>query len=276
MCKAYQDKVVFITGASSGIGAALAHEWARRGAHVVLTARRIDRLSTLATELTQTYGIRALALECDVTKPDDLNKCVRQSVQAFGRIDVAVANAGFGVIGSFEKLTLEDYRRQFDTNIDGVIRTAQAVIPELKKTQGRLLITGSVMGYIATPQASPYAMSKFAVRALAESLYYELKPQGVKVYYVAPGFVESEIYQVNNKGQRIGSSKDGVPSWLRMSAPRAAREIVRRSLRCNKEIVITGHGKVIVFFQRHMPWLITWIMCRFVRRHRPEAAPSTP
>src|SRR5262249_11416949 len=115
----FTDHVVFITGASSGIGAALAREFAKPGASLVLAARRTDRLEKLASELGRN-GRRAIALACDVTRDGDLERAAAAVRDAFGRIDVVVANAGFSVVGTFERLTLDDYRRQFETNVFGV------------------------------------------------------------------------------------------------------------------------------------------------------------
>ena len=114
-------------------------------------------------------GRRALVVACDVTQDGALDRAVGQAVEAFGRLDVAVANAGFGVVGPFERLALDDYRRQFETNVFGVLRTAAAALPALRRTRGTLVIIGSVSGHVPIAGASPYAMSKAAVRALAGS-----------------------------------------------------------------------------------------------------------
>ena len=242
-----------ITGASSGIGAALAREFARHGADLVLLARRADRLATLATEL-ERAGRRALALTADVTVDGDLDKAVAQARAALGRLDVVVANAGFGVVGPVERLALDDYRRQFETNIFGVLRTVHATLADLKASRGRLVVIGSVAGYVATPGSSPYSMSKFAVRALAEALGHELAPAGVAVTLVSPGYVDSEIRRVDNAGL----------------FQTAARQIVRAVARRRREVVITGHGKVAVFMQRHAPWLVARFVRAFGVRSRPE------
>jgi NADP-dependent 3-hydroxy acid dehydrogenase YdfG len=126
LIKRFADQVVFLTGASSGIGEALAKVFADEGAKLVLLARRDDRLQLLAKAL-ETGGKETLVQKCDVTRDGDLEKAAEAARQRFGRIDVVVANAGFGIIGKLEKLSLEDYRRQFETNVFGVLRTVQAV-----------------------------------------------------------------------------------------------------------------------------------------------------
>lgn len=259
--------VAFITGASSGIGAALAREFSRQGYRTVLIARRTDRIEELARELSA-RGTPSLAVAGDVTRDGDLEAAVEQTLAAWGQIDVVVANAGFGVLGKVERLKLEDYHRQFATNVDGVLRTVWATVPALKKSRGHLLIIGSVMGYLSMPESSPYGMSKFAVRALAESLDHELAPDGVKVKYIAPGFVQTEIFQVNNRGQHKPATRDSVPAWIRMPADKAARHIVW-GLKCRRrEIVITGHGKLIVFLARHAPGVLRFAIRNLVKRHR--------
>src|SRR5262249_50897168 len=154
-------------------------------------------------------------------------------------------------------LTLEDYRRQLETNVFGVLRTVYAGLPALEASQGRLVIIGSVSGHLSMPGGSAYAMSKFAVRALAEALGLGLERHGVSVTLISPGFVESEIRQVDNRGVVRSTPAPGPPRWLTMPTARAARLIVRATARRRREVVITGHGKLAVFLMRHMPWMVT-------------------
>ena len=236
----------------------------------MLLARRTDRLAALAVEL-ERGGRRALALGCDVTRDGDLERAVARARTALGRLDVVVANAGFGVVGPLARLTLEDYRRQFETNVFGVLRTIYATLADLERARGRLVIIGSVTGYVAAPGSSPYAMSKFAVRGLAEALGHELAPRGVSVTLISPGFVASEIRRVDNRGAlRDTAPRDPIPAWLVMPAERAARQIVRAVARRRREVVLTPTGKLAVFLQRHAPWLVAWGMRRFGVRSRGE------
>lgn len=266
----FTDQVVFITGASSGIGEALAREFAREGAKLVLAARRLDRLESLAASLRE-RGASALAVACDVTRDGDLEAALARAHEVFGPIDVVVANAGFGVVGRFQKLSLEDFRRQFETNVFGLLRTVQATLPDLLVTRGRLALLGSVSGHISAPEASPYSMSKFAVRALAEALYAELAPGGVSVTLISPGFVATEIRHLDKSGQYRETVKDPIPAWLQMPAEKAARQIVRAIARGKRERVITLHGKALVAINGLIPGLIPRLfrwMARRVRRGR--------
>ncbi|MBI5067404.1 MAG: SDR family oxidoreductase [Deltaproteobacteria bacterium] len=271
-----EGKVALVTGASSGIGAALARELSRRGATLVLLARRADRIAALGEELGAAQG-RAMAIPADVARDGDLPRAVAAALERFGRLDVVVANAGFGVAGPFARLTLDDYRRQMETNVFGVLRTAQAALPALRASRGTLVLIGSVSGHVSAPGSSPYSMSKFAVRALAEALRAELWPEGVATVLVSPGFVESEIRRVDNQGRLREGARDAVPAWLRLPADAAARRIARAILRRDREVVVTLHGKLLVLLARLCPGLLAWVGRRVAARPpRPrEGAPRS-
>lgn len=262
------SKTVFITGASSGIGAGLAREYARRGYRLALFARRLDLLETLAVEL-RAAGAQVSVHQGDVTRDGDVARALDELAAGGTAIDVLYANAGFGVAGSVQCLTLDDYRRQFETNVFGMLRTVKESLPALRASRGQLVLVGSVAGHAASPGMSAYSMSKFAVRALAETLHADLAPEGISVTLVSPGFVDSDIRRTSNTGIVHRDAPDPIPAWLRVGTARAAREIVRGVSRRRAEIVVTGHGKVIVFFARHFSGLLR-ALGRLVYRGRPE------
>ncbi len=250
---ATNDKVVVITGASAGIGEALAREYARRGAKVVVLARRLDRLESLARELGPS---QCLALACDVNAEGDLAAAIAQATERFGGVDVVIANAGFGVDGALESLSVEDFRRQFETNVFAVVRTAQVSFEALKARRGVFCAIGSVAGFLPTPKSIAYNMSKAAVRSMCETLAVEWAREGVSVVHVAPGFVESEIRRVDRTGTFKESRKDPVPAFLVMPARKAAKVIADGVAARRPEVVVTGHGKLGVAMSRLAPGVV--------------------
>jgi short-subunit dehydrogenase len=262
------NQTVLITGASSGIGAGLAREFARRGFRVALVARRLEQLESLATVM-KVSGERATAHKADVTVDGDIARVVAELAAQHVTPSIVVANAGFGIVGKAQDLSLVDYRRQMETNLFGVLRTLHETVDALRRTRGRFVIMGSVAGHLSAPGGSPYAMSKFAVRALAEALHGDLRAIGVSCTLVSPGFVDSDIRRTDNRGGVHPHAKDPIPAWLRMRTDKAARIMVRGILRGKRELVVTFHGKVLIFFARHLPRLTRWLLLRSYRA-RPE------
>jgi len=259
----FRDKSVLITGASSGIGEELALQLAQAGARLTLAARRRDRLESLAEKIAALDGApRPIISECDVTRDGDQERVVAEAVHAFGKLDVVFANAGFGVVAPLKKLTLEDYRRQFETNVFGVLRTIYAALLELEKSRGNLAIVGSVSGWFSAPRSSPYSMSKFALRGLANAITTELRPAGIKVTLLSPGFVASDIRRIDNFGELHPNAKDPIPPWMMVSTPKAVREMLRAVARGKREQIVTGHGKVVVAVERLAPWMLRALTAR--------------
>jgi NADP-dependent 3-hydroxy acid dehydrogenase YdfG len=185
------DPVFLITGASSGIGAATARQAAAAGYRLVLAARSTDRLQALADELGGAE--RAIAVTCDVTQFDAQEAMVRRALDAFGRIDVAFANAGFGGARGFLNESPEQWRAMVLTNVLGCAYTIRATIPPLKESAGHLLLTSSVAGRRALP-GSLYSATKHAVTAMAESARQDLNDTGVRVTSIEPGMVDTPFF----------------------------------------------------------------------------------
>jgi short-subunit dehydrogenase len=265
------EPAVLITGASSGIGAGLAREFVRRGWSVALIARRVEQLETLAAELRQAGG-KATAHQGDVTVDGEIARVVAE-LGAQGVVpSIVIANAGFGIVGKVQNLRQEDYRRQLETNFFGVLRTFQESFAALKRSHGRFVVMGSVAGHISAPGGSPYAVSKFGVRALAEALHGDLKGTGVGCTLVSPGFVDSDIRRVDNRGGFHPEAPDPIPAWLRMKTDKAARIMARGILAGKREVKVTFHGKVMIFMARHMSGLLRWFLVRnYKARPEPES-----
>lgn len=250
----FRNKIILITGASSGIGRALALEFARLGARLVLAARRKQRLDELVRDI-DSLGSQSISVACDVNKKEDLERMVEETHQSFGLIDIVVANAGIPMNGKFEALSLDHYRQELETNVFGLIGTAYAALNDLRKTQGTLVLMGSTAGYTAFPGSSAYAMSKSAVRAFAESVRYELADRGINVVLISPGFIQSELRMVDNRGVFHPEYTDWVPGWLVMPTKKAAKKIVRAIKRGNREQFITIHARLFYFLRQYFPWL---------------------
>ncbi|MGA2012631.1 MAG: SDR family oxidoreductase [Solirubrobacteraceae bacterium] len=195
------DPVFLITGASSGIGAATALAAADAGYRVVVAARSIDRLRTLAGELGGEE--RALAIRCDVTEWLDQEALVASALERFGRLDVAFANAGFGAKRGFLNESPEHWRSMVLTNVYGAALTIRATIPALRESRGHLLLTGSVAGRRSLP-GSLYSATKWAVTAMGESARQELNGSGVRVTLIEPGMVDTAFFE-NRPNAALGA-----------------------------------------------------------------------
>ncbi|WP_020670920.1 SDR family oxidoreductase [Amycolatopsis nigrescens] len=197
------DKVVAITGASSGIGAATAQELATRGAAVVLGARRTDRLDSLAARI-RAEGGRAEILEVDVTRRADLEELVGLAVQRFGRLDVLVGNAGVARIAPMADLDVDDWGAMIDVNLRGVLHGIAAALPVFRRQgNGHFITTVSTSGLKIVPSQAVYAGTKNAVRTLLEALRQESTDGVLRTTSISPGFVRTELVDhIDDPGQR--------------------------------------------------------------------------
>jgi len=188
-----EGKIVVITGASSGLGEATARLLSSQGASVVLGARRADRLQSLAEALTDAGG-KAIALPTDVTQPDQVQALVDAAVQAHGRIDVMINNAGLMPQALLERLQIGEWDRMIDVNIKGVLYGIAAALPYMQKQKaGHFINVSSVAGHKVGPGFAVYAATKFAVRALSEGLRQEVKPYNIRTTVISPGAVATEL-----------------------------------------------------------------------------------
>ena len=188
-----EAKVVVITGASSGLGEASARLLSREGASVVLGARREDRIRSLADELTGSGG-KALAVTTDVTHRDQVKGLVAAAVNAYGRIDVMINNAGLMPQSPIERLKIDEWDRMIDVNIKGVLYGIAAALPYMKQQKaGHIINVSSVAGHKVGPGFAVYAATKHAVRALSEGLRQEVKPYNIRTTVISPGAVATEL-----------------------------------------------------------------------------------
>ena len=189
----WQNKVVLISGASSGIGRALAIELARRGAAVGLLARRQDLLREVVREI-EAHGGKASALPTDVTDANAVRAAVSALQSDFGPIDLLIANAGVGATIAAGKLEPEGVAKVFSVNVMGVVNCATAVIPQMtERGRGQLAVISSLAAYRGLPKSAAYCASKAAISSLFESLRLDLQPQGINVTIIYPGFIKTPL-----------------------------------------------------------------------------------
>src|SRR2546427_5902366 len=188
------DKVVVITGASSGIGESTAKLLARHGAKVVMGARRKDRIDAVVKEISGAGG-KAIGFAVDVTKRAELEALIKGAVDSFGRVDVMVNNAGIMPIAPIKLLKVEEWDRQIDVNIKGVLYGVAAALPQMQKQKsGHIINVASVFGIkVFAPGGTVYSATKSAVRALTEGLRVELHPENIRCTMISPGAVATEI-----------------------------------------------------------------------------------
>lgn len=190
-----KDKVVVITGASSGLGEATARHLSDKGAIVVLGARRVERIEALAEELTSQGG-RARAVTTDVTVREDVQRLVEIAVEEFGRIDVMINNAGLMPHSPLERLKVEDWDQTIDVNLTGVLYGIAAALPHMQtQKSGHIINVSSVAGHKVNPGGAVYSATKTAVRVLSEGLRQEVKPYNIRTTIISPGAVATELPQ---------------------------------------------------------------------------------
>lgn len=188
-------KVIVITGASSGVGAATARHLAERGATVVLGARRTDRLEALSRELNEA-GHKAKAVTTDVTDKDEVKRLVDSAVAEFGRVDVVLNNAGLMPLAPLEQLKFDEWNQMIDVNLKGTLFGIAAALPHMKEQKsGHIINVSSVYGHKLGPAATVYCATKFAVRALSEGLRQEVKPYNIRTTIISPGAVATELLE---------------------------------------------------------------------------------
>ncbi len=185
-----QEKVWFLTGASTGFGRLLAEELLRRGGKVIATARSMDKVA----DLEQMYPGRAKAYALDVTDPAQIASVVAQASACFAPVDILVNNAGFGLIGAIEEATEDEFMPVFETNVFGLIRVTRAFLPRMRERgSGHIINLSSIGGLIAQPGWGFYNATKFAVEGFSEALAAELKPLGIHVTVVEPGAFRTDF-----------------------------------------------------------------------------------
>ena len=261
MVNFYKDKVIIVTGASSGIGLASAKRFVSLGAKVVLAARSIDKLETIADELNNRFSANdskpmAHCIKTDVTKEDDCKNLIDKTVEKFGKIDILVNNAGVSMRAVFKDLDLKVMKTLMDTNFWGTVYCTKYALPYLLESKGSVVGVISTAGYVGLPARTAYSASKFAVRGFLETLRIEHLYDGLHVMIFAPGFTTSNIRNVALTAD--GSHQGETPrnEERMMSAERVARILARGITRKKAQMVLTPLGKATLFVSRNLPRVV--------------------
>jgi len=261
-----KNKVVLITGASSGFGQDAARLFAREGCKVVLTARRLDRLQSLAVEI-QNAGGEALAIPVDVTERAEIEVMVQTTLDLYERIDILFNNAGFGSVDWFEKLNPE---RNIETiirvNLIGTMLVTRAILPHmLERREGHIINMCSIAGLIAAPLITTYSAGKHGMRAFTDALRREVAPFGIKVSGIYPGPAKTEF------GQRIERTRSRETvnkiKYPHLSSVYVAQRIVRIAKRPVRSLVIPWWYRVITTFDTLFPVVVDWILYFFAKKN---------
>jgi short-subunit dehydrogenase len=271
-----KGNVVIVTGASSGIGEATARQFGREGAKIVLAARRVDRLESLAQEIAaMNTGAETLVVQADLSKLDDIRSLITQTFDKFGRIDVLVNNAGFGRLNWLENLDpVKDIQAQFDVNVLGVIQTTRQALPVMmKQRSGHIINMCSMAGLVATPTYTVYAACKHAVHGFSEALRREVKPWGIDVSMIYPGGVVTEFKQHAGIKRKTGAT---TPRSLLLTAEQVGDAVVKLVRRPRAMWILPWGWTVSVWLNRNFNWLVDYTtITRFTIPEREEELRSS-
>lgn len=266
--KFFKDKVIIVTGASSGIGLATANLFATMEAKVVMAARSIDKLEAIKAEMPVPANV--LCVKTDVTIEDDCKNLVQQTIDKFGRIDILINNAGISMRATFQELDLNVIRRLMDTNFWGTVYCTKYALPYLLESKGSVVGVISTAGHIGLPGRTGYSASKFAIRGFLNTLRVEHRYDGLHVMVFAPGFTASNI-------RNVALLADGSPQGMTprneekmMSAEKVAKRMAY-GLRLRKnEMILTPMGKMTKFFNFALPKFVEWVEYKMMAKE-PES-----
>ena len=249
----FNDKTIIITGASSGIGKALAEELAKRGANLVLGARQYVTLCEITTNLEAKYAIKALAVQTDVSKEEDCEFLIKQALATFGKVDILINNAGISMRALFQDLDLAVIKNLMDVNFWGTVYCTKYALPEILKTKGSIIAVSSIAGYRGLPGRTGYSSSKFAMNGFMEALRTELLKTGVHVMVACPGFTTSNIRVAALAKDGAMHGETSMEEGKMMSAEDVAIRISDGIIKRKRTLIMTGQGKLAVWMNKLFP-----------------------
>jgi dehydrogenase/reductase SDR family member 7B len=249
-----KDKVVIITGGSSGIGKAMAEVFGLNGSKIFITGRNLTDLHQAVTDL-KSKGIDAHGFQADVSVEDDNRKMAEEAIQKFGRIDVLINNAGISMRALFSEVDLDVVKKVMDINFYGVLYATKYCLPEIMKHQGSVVGISSIAGYRGLPGRTGYSASKFALNGFLEVLRTEMLKKDVHVLTACPGFTASNIRKRSLTKDGTSQGESPRDEAAMMSAEECAQHIYKATVKRKKILILTGQGKLTVFLNKFLPGL---------------------
>jgi dehydrogenase/reductase SDR family member 7B len=247
-----KDKVVIITGASSGIGRALAFSCGKKGARLVISARNDDKLKSISNELTS-LGIEVLTVKTDVSLETDCRNLIEKTIAKYGRIDVLINNAGISMRALFEQVDLNVIRQLMNTNFWGTVYCSKFALPYLLESKGSLVGVSSVAGYKGLPGRTGYSASKFAIQGFLEVIRIENLKKGLHVLIACPGFTSSNIRNVALAWNGSSQGETPLDESSLMSAEEVASRITEAIQKRKRSLILTNQGKITVLLNKFFP-----------------------
>ncbi|AGY53466.1 putative oxidoreductase yxnA [Bacteroidales bacterium CF] len=259
-----KDKVVIITGASSGIGLAAARAFAHKGAKIVLAARRLDKLLEIDKELSSVTEV--LSIKTDVSSESDCKNLIEQTIARFGRADILVNNAGISMRAMFKDLDLSVIKRLMDVNFWGTVYCTKYALPHILKTHGSIVGVISIAGFKGLPARTGYSSSKFAIYGFLDTLRVEHLKDDLHVMIFAPGFTASNIREeaLVSDGSRQGETPRDEASM--MTADECARHLIKGIEKRKAQIVLTPVGKLTVILNKFFPRLVDRLEYNYMKK----------